>query len=132
MRLLLDTNAYTALRRGEPVVSGLVRSAERILFSTIVAGELIYGFRHGSRAEHNIRELRAFLDHAYVELLPVSLVTADRFGRIAAGLRKKGRPIPSNDIWIAAHAMESGAELVSFDEHFGEVDGLAWRRPLQD
>ena len=50
-------------------------------------------------------------------------------GRIHASLRKKGRPIPTNDIWIAAHAMESGTELVSFDQHFEAVEGLAWIDP---
>jgi tRNA(fMet)-specific endonuclease VapC len=57
------------------------------------------------------------------------MVTADRFGRIAAALRRKGRPLPTNDIWIAAHAMESGAELLSFDQHFDAVDGIAWTQP---
>jgi len=71
-------------------------------------------------------ELDAFLANPYVEFLPVTLETADRFGRVAALLRKKGRPIPTNDIWIAAHAMESGAELLSSDDHFEHVDGLAW------
>jgi tRNA(fMet)-specific endonuclease VapC len=73
--------------------------------------------------------LEDFLASAYVSFLPVTLVTADRFGRIAASLRRKGRPIPSNDIWIAAHTMESGSELLSFDQHFKEVDGLAWVHP---
>lgn len=59
-------------------------------------------------------------------MVPVSLVTADRFGRIAAALRARGRPIPTNDIRIAAHAMETGADLLSFDARFSEVDGLAW------
>ena len=56
----------------------------------------------------------------------MSFTTADRYARTAAALRAKGRPIPSNDIWIAAHALETGADLVSYDHHFGEVDGLAW------
>lgn len=51
------------------------------------------------------------------------------FGRIAAALRRKGRPLPTNDIWIAAHAMECGADLLSFDRHFAEVDGIAWLHP---
>jgi len=59
----------------------------------------------------------------------VTFVTAERFGRIAAALREKGRGIPTNDIWIAAHAMETGADLVSFDTHFGEIDGLVWVDP---
>jgi tRNA(fMet)-specific endonuclease VapC len=70
--------------------------------------------------------LEVFLESPYVSLVPVTLTTADRFGRIAAALRAKGRPLPTNDIWIAAHAMETGAELLSFDEHFGAIDGLAW------
>jgi tRNA(fMet)-specific endonuclease VapC len=68
----------------------------------------------------------AFLDNPYVSLVPVTLTTADQFARIAAALRDRGRPIPTNDIWIAAHAMETGAELLSFDTHFGAIDGLAW------
>ena len=59
-------------------------------------------------------------------MLTVTFVTADRFGRIATALREKGTPIPTNDIWIAAQAMEAGADLVSSDAHFGLVEGLAW------
>jgi len=95
----------------------------------VVVGELLFGFRNGSRYEANREELEDFLASPYVALLPVTLVTADRFGRIAASLRRKGRPLPTNDIWIAAHAMESGADLVSFDRHFDQVDGIAWIEP---
>ena len=126
MRILLDTNAYSALMRGHDEVAGRVRRAERVVFSTVVAGELLLGFRLGARLTKNMAELDAFLDNPYVSLVPVTLTTADRFARIAAALRAKGRPIPTNDIWIAAHAMETGAELLSFDSHFEAVDGLAW------
>ena len=129
MKLLLDTNAYAALFRGHPGVAARVRRAEQVLVSAIVAGELLFGFRNGSRYAVNAARLDDFLASPYVELLPVTFVTADRFGRIAAALRRKGRPLPTNDIWIAAHAMESGADLLSFDSHFGEVDGLAWIDP---
>jgi len=57
--------------------------------------------------------LVAFLDNPYVAVAPVTRITADRFARIAAALRAKRRPIPTNDIWVAAHAMETGAELLS-------------------
>ena len=103
-----------------------VTRAETVFLSTVVAGELLSGFRQGMRLRKNLDEFDAFLDNAHVTVVPVSLDTADRFGRIAAALRAKGRPIPTNDIWIAAHAMETGADLLSFDAHFGEVDGLAW------
>lgn len=96
--------------------------------STIVAGELLFGFHHGTRFERNRAELEAFLDRSDVTLLPVTLATADRFGRISATLRRKGRPLPTNDVWIAAHTMESGAELLSFDDHFAAIDGLVWTR----
>ena len=126
MKLLLDTNAYTALMAGQRDVADRVRRAERILVSAAVAGELMFGFRHGTRYDRNVRELEDFLSNPYVEFLPVSYITAERFGRIAAELRRKGRPIPTNDIWIAAHAMESGAELISADSHFDRIDGLVW------
>ena len=126
MTILLDTNAYSALLRGHDEVADRVRRAERVVFSTVVAGELLLGFRLGTRLKKNMAELDAFLENPYVSLVAVTLTTADRFARIAAALRVKGRPIPTNDIWIAAHAMEAGAELLSFDAHFGAIDGLAW------
>lgn len=129
MKVLLDTNAYSALFRAHAGVVDRIRGAEQVLVSTVVAGELLFGFRNGTRYEANRRELERFLANPYVDLLPVTLVTADRFGRIAAALRRKGRPLPTNDIWIAAHAMESGAELLSFDRHFEQVDGIAWVQP---
>ena len=53
-------------------------------------------------------------------------MTADRYSRIMASLRARGRPIPTNDVWIAAHAMETGADLVSADSHFGHIDQVVW------
>lgn len=129
MRVLLDTNAYAALFSGHQGVAAQVRKAEQVYLSSIVAGELIFGFRNGNKYDANYRDLEAFLENPYVTLLPVTLATAKRFGRIAAALKRKGRPLPTNDIWIAAHAMESGAELLSFDRHFGSIDGLAWVQP---
>jgi tRNA(fMet)-specific endonuclease VapC len=129
MRILLDTNAYSALKRGHVEVADLVRRAQGIVFSVVVVGELLHGFRVGSRYAKNLRELESFLERDRVVLLTVTRVTADRFGRIASSLHRRGTPIPTNDIWIAAHAMESGAELVSYDRHFGNVDGIAWIDP---
>jgi tRNA(fMet)-specific endonuclease VapC len=129
VKVLLDTDAYSQLKRGHPGVADLVRRSEAIVFSPIVAGELLYGFRHGDRFAQNVDELRQFLDSDYVVLAPVTLVTVDRYSRIALALKRKGRPLSVNDIWIAAHALETGSDLVSFDRHFGEIDGLAWVDP---
>jgi tRNA(fMet)-specific endonuclease VapC len=129
MKVLLDTNAYSALMRGDTSVADRVRKSEEVLMSAVVAGELLFGFRNGSRYVSNVKELETFLQNPYVAFLPVSWSTADRFRRVAMQLKQKGTPIPTNDIWIAAHAMETGADLISFDEHFGHVDGLAWIHP---
>jgi tRNA(fMet)-specific endonuclease VapC len=128
VRRLLDTNAYVALKRGNPDVAALVRDSSEIVFSTIVVGELLFGFRAGTRHDKNVAELEKVLEDARVSVIPVTRTTADRFGRIAAALRKAGTPIPSNDIWIAAHVFESGTELITFDAHFETVPGLVWTR----
>ena len=128
MRVLLDVNAYSMLGRGHQQVAELVRRAEDVLMSAVVVGELMYGFRRGTRFEQNVADLHSFLENPYVSFVPVGPVTADRYSIIAASLRAKGRPIPTNDIWIAAHVMETGADLVSADSHFEHVDGIAWLR----
>ena len=128
MRVLLDSNAYSLLMRGHEEVAGLVRRAEEVLFSAVVVGELMYGFRRGTHFERNAADLRTFLDSPYSSFVEVGPVTADRYARITAALRAKGRPIPTNDVWIAAHAMETGADLVSADGHFENVEGIVWVR----
>ena len=128
MRVLLDSNAYSRLMRGDDQTAAVVRDATEILMSAVVVGELLYGFRNGSRFDRNASDLRSFLDNPYVSFVPVGSISADRYSRIAAALRAKGNPIPTNDVWIAAHAMETGADLVSADRHFEAVDGIAWLR----
>ena len=128
MRILLDSNAYSLLMRGHEQVAEIVRRSENVLLSAVVVGELMYGFRWGAHFDRNASDLRSFLGSPYVSFVPVGPITADRYSRIAASLRAKGRPIPTNDIWIAAQVMETGAELVSADEHFTQIDGIAWTR----
>lgn len=128
MSILPDSNAYSLLMRGQEQVAEIVRKSDSIFLSAIVIGELLYGFRWGSRFNQNTAELQSFLDNPYVSFLPISQITADRYSGIAAALRAKGRPIPTNDIWIAAQVMETGTTLVSADDHFSHVDGIAWTR----
>jgi len=126
VKVLLDTNAYSRLMRGDPDVSNLVRRSERVLMSVVVVGELLFGFRYGQRFAQNRVLLEDFLAEPFTDRLELGFETAERFGTIAGALRRKGRPIPTNDIWIAAHVMESGAELLSYDKHFEVVEGLSW------
>lgn len=126
MRTLLDTSAYSALVDGHRAVVGQVRRSSELILSSVVVGELYYGFRSGGRFEENSARLEAFLDRPRVSLVPVGRTTAERYGLIASALRRKGRAIPTNDIWIAAHALETGADILSSDQHFGLVDGVSW------
>lgn len=129
MRILLDTSAYSRLMRGHGEVARLVRGSEAILFSSVVVGELLYGFRLGAKYQRNREALDVFLRHPRVSFVPVTLNTADRYGRVMSELRSRGTPIPTNDAWIAAQTLETGVELVSFDEHFGKITNLPWIRP---
>lgn len=129
MKVLLDTNAYSNLARGHPPIADRVRQAEAVLLSAVVVGELLGGFRRGTRFHDNLAGLQRFLAQPEVYLLPVTWITADRYGRIYAALRRRGKPIPTNDMWIAAHAIEMGAELLSSDPHFQYVEGLVWTHP---
>lgn len=126
MRILLDTNAYSLFMRGHEQVVGWVKRADELVFSTVVIGELLFGFRRGSRFDQNAAGLRSILNSPYSSLVEVGSITADRYSRIAAALRTRGRPIPTNDLWIAAHTMETGASLVSADRHFRHIDGIVW------
>ncbi len=126
MIFLLDTSAYVGFKKGDAELLKTMATAVKIYFSTIVLGEVMFGFRHGSKFNQNMIELDRFLDHPITEMLPVDRTTADRYARIASHLRAKGSPIPTNDIWIAAQTMASGAELLTYDRHFEKVDGLVF------
>ena len=94
MRALLDSGAYSGFMRGSHRVREIVQDAEEVLMSAVVVGELLYGFRQGSRLEQNLAELRSFLDRPYVSFVPVGPVTADRYSRIMASLRTRGTANP--------------------------------------
>jgi len=102
-----------------------ISGSDFVLISPVMLGELMFGFRKGGKFERNMRMLRRFLDHEAVEIVPVGEISADRYSRIVMQLKKDGSPIPINDVWIAAQAMEHGAELLTSDRHFEQVAGLA-------
>jgi len=124
MKILLDTNAYVGFKRNLTDLVEMIVGAEWILFSPVVLGELMFGFRNGTKFKENMKGLDEFLLHDVVEIPQIGKTTSDRYSRIAAQLKRKGTPIPSNDIWIAAQTMECGAELITSDRHFNKIDGL--------
>ena len=94
MKILLDTNAYSRLKLDDDEVIKKVRDAEQVFISAIVAGELLYGFRFGSKTEANRIALMDFLDHPKVRFVPIGFQTAEHYGEIATSLRSLGRPDP--------------------------------------
>ena len=121
MKVLLDTSAYSALWRGDQAVLDVVRRSETIAMSAVVLGELHSGFRAGNRCAENIAQLAQFLGKPSVRILNVTEETALRYAEVDVYLRKKGRPIPRNDVWIAAAALEHGLHLLTLDVHFREI-----------
>ena len=123
---MLDTSAYVGFKRNAVEAVEIIVKAELIVFSPVVMGELMFGFRNGTRFKENMDDLDRFLKHEAVDLVPMGKITSDRYSRIAVNLRKQGTPIPTNDIWIAAQAMEQGAELITSDHHFDKINGLVY------
>ena len=123
-RILLDTNAYTAFLTGNERVLNALAEAETTFFSAIVIGELYAGFCGGNRLKENKALLARFLQKSNVRVLDVTAETGEVFGQIKNELQKAGTPIPLNDIWLAAQAMETGSVIVSFDAHFDQISGL--------
>jgi predicted nucleic acid-binding protein len=120
-RYCLDTAAYSRFKRGDPRIAGLLDSAEWVGVPVTVLGELYAGFEGGNRKRKNLAELDEFLSVPGVEVLPVDRVTAGIFGRMVAELRRRGRPIPTNDVWIAAACVFAGATLLTWDAHFRDI-----------
>ena len=123
---MLDTSAYVGFKRNAVEAVEIIVKAELIIFSPVVMGELMFGFRNGTRFKENMDDLDRFLKHEVVDLLPIGKITSDRYSRIAVKLRQQGTPIPTNDIWIAAQAIEQGAELITSDQHFDKISGLVY------
>ncbi len=123
-RILFDTNACTAFLTGNERVLNALTEAETAFFSAIVIGELYTGFCGGNRLRENKALLARFLQKSNVRVLDVTAETGEIFGQIKNELQKAGTPIPLNNIWLAAQAMETGSVIVSFDAHFDQVSGL--------
>ncbi|WP_299454246.1 type II toxin-antitoxin system VapC family toxin [uncultured Pigmentiphaga sp.] len=130
--ILLDTNAYAGFMRGEQEIVDVVAYAEKLHLNSVVLGELLGGFAAGGREAKNRAELARFLESPRVSVLPITANTVDSYALVYVGLRRKGQPIPANDLWIAASALEHGVALLSLDAHFGHVDGLRLGRRLED
>jgi predicted nucleic acid-binding protein len=123
-RMLIDTSIYSHALRGTADVVEVLRGANLIAVSAISIGELLSGFKGGRLDKQNRKELAQFLDSPRVRLLPIDEESAEFYASILDNLKSSGRPIPTNDIWISAAALQHGLPLFSKDKHFEWVPGL--------
>lgn len=123
-----DVNAFASaiapLEQGDASCVEVLRKADHLQVSCTVVAELLAGFADGNQEARNREELSPFMASARVMFCPNTLQTADSYALIDRDLRRQGKPIPTNDIWIAASCLERGAVLFSFDEHFKQIAGL--------
>ena len=129
MRYLLDTDHWSYLQRGHPAVMGRVRQLSResqLYMSVITQGEMLSGVVVVVNEVHRER-LHRLYEQTLAQaagVLPITEAVATRYAELLAYLRRSGRPIPTNDIWIAASALVYDMILVSADRHFWFVEGL--------
>jgi predicted nucleic acid-binding protein len=125
MRIALDSNRYTDLCRGVPEVVEVIEDAVEVHVPLIVVAEQRAGFAHGTNREKNERVLTRFLNTAGVFVLAPDEQTTYFYADAYAYLRKKGKPIPTNDLWIAALALQHQLVLFDRDADFDHLPQLA-------
>lgn len=125
--ILLDSNLVVAFFNGDAEVARRMNEADALFISTIVLGELYFGARKSAKISANVQRVDTFARR--YAILDCNFATAQRYGIIKSALQTIGRPIPENDAWIAATAMQHNLTLATRDAHFRGVDGLqveAW------
>ena len=108
--------------RGDPQVKRALRGADEIILNPVVLAELRAGFLRGTQRTRNEQELQTFLDSPRVNTIPIDDEAADRYAVILTSLWKAGTPVPTNDIWIAASAMQHGLRVLTTDEHYCHIN----------
>ena len=119
--VLLDTSAYSAFMRGHKAIHHRLQHTDSIYLSPIILGELQAGFARGKHTKKNAMELLQFLASPRVNVVDINQGTAERYAVILSSLWNTGTPIPTNDLWIAASAMQHGLRLLTTDTHFQKV-----------
>lgn len=124
LKIALDTNAYSNAARNDLRMRQVIGAAERIFLPFVVVGELRAGFAVGNVGRRNEAGLVTFLSSPRVEILYADEQTTHHYASIFAQLRRAGTPIPTNDLWIAALAVQNDLALCSVDAHFAHLPQL--------
>ena len=122
--LVLDTNILIAAFEHHYELPDFARAYGRVVLPSTVIGEYRAGITNTRQGRENERKLDAYLGRATVDVVPITAITADYYAKVFQALKEKGRPIPQNDMWIAASALEHGADIVTYDPHFRLVPML--------
>ena len=127
-QIVIDTNTYAALQKGDDKVRNIIETADVVWVPLIVIAELLFGFKNGSKEIKNKSLLNKFLSLSGISVFYPTLNTAIIYAQIATVLKQNGRPIPSNDIWIACCVIETQSTLISYDKHFQFIPNLSiWK-----
>jgi tRNA(fMet)-specific endonuclease VapC len=118
---VIDTSAIIAFFRGDERAASRIAGFTRLVVPVAVVAELLAGCVGSTRKGGGLREVHAFLRSSRVSIVPATADTAERWAVIWDGLRRAGRHIPINDVWIAASAMEYGLPVFTNDRHFLDV-----------
>ena len=124
MKFAIDTDAYSALNKGDARLKHWINRRHDIVVPIIVVGELRSGFAAGSQRQRNEQLLQSLLDAPNVEVLSLSLKTTEQLADVFTYLKRVGKPINTNDIWIAALCLEHNLPLLTLDKHFAAVPSL--------
>jgi tRNA(fMet)-specific endonuclease VapC len=124
--LAVDSNAYVAFAAGEAEVLALIGAAETVYLPSTVLGELLFGALNSGKKNQNRELVVGFA--SLCTAISVTPAVADRYATVRFALRQKGKPIPENDLWIAAACIEAEVPLLTADRHFDDVEGLEVRR----
>ena len=123
-KILLDSDGYTSFLKGSKEIQKELETADKVFMSVIVLGELFAAFKKGKLESDNLKLLEKFLNKLTVEIIKVSKETAKVYANAKMELEKMGTPIPTNDLWIAAHVLETGSILITFDRHYENISNL--------
>jgi tRNA(fMet)-specific endonuclease VapC len=121
LSIILDTSAYSGFLRGQAELKPILAKADRIFLNPIILGELLAGFAMGKNGPANRAYLERFLASPRTGVVAVDGETSERYAAIIRYLHLQGTPIPTNDIWIAASAMQFGLKVVTRDAHFLKI-----------